>query len=109
MSLQQLFVFSPDLFITLDSEVQLDLTGYLLHVQGQVCGQNSPLDHLQSGLVLVQGQAAQDLVSLDTERWGESLHCWCVCFLVSSLQQHYCIVIATVKCRRSADSGSRVF
>lgn len=40
---------------------------YLLHVQGQVCGQNSPLDHLQSGLVLIQGQAAQDLVSLDTE------------------------------------------
>lgn len=47
---------------------------YLLHVQGQVCGQNSPLDHLQSGLVLVQGQAAQDLVSLDTERCGS--HFW---------------------------------
>lgn len=38
----------------------------LLHVQGQVRGQNSPLDHFQSGFVLVQGQAAQDLVSLET-------------------------------------------
>lgn len=37
---------------------------YLLHVQSQVSGQNSPLDHLQSGLVLVQGETAQDLVSL---------------------------------------------
>lgn len=39
---------------------------YLLHVQGQVRGQNSPLDHFQSGFVLVQGQAAQDLVALET-------------------------------------------
>lgn len=40
---------------------------YLLHVQSQVGGQNSPLDHLQSGLILVQREAAQDLVSLESE------------------------------------------
>ena len=45
---------------------------YLLHVQGQVSGQNSPLDHLQSGLVLIQGETAQDLVSLEKERERET-------------------------------------
>lgn len=41
---------------------------YLLHVQGEVSGQNSSLNHLQSGLVLIQREAAQDLVSLGRER-----------------------------------------
>ena len=44
---------------------------YLLHVQSQVSGQNSPLDHLQSGLVLVQGETAQDLVSLREKQQTE--------------------------------------
>lgn len=47
---------------------------YLLHVQGQVSGQNSPLDHLQSGLVLVQGETAQDLVSLEREKQRERMN-----------------------------------
>lgn len=65
---------------------------YLLHVQGQVCGQNSPLDHLQSGFVLVQGQAAQDLVSLETGdgEISKLLVCLCTCVLASSLSDWCC-------------------
>lgn len=37
---------------------------YLLHVESQVSGQNSLLNHLQCGLVLVQRETAQNLITL---------------------------------------------
>lgn len=40
----------------------------LLNVQGQVCGQNRLFDDLQCGLILLDGEAAEDLVPLHKRR-----------------------------------------
>lgn len=65
----------PFMFTTLTSPLVTAPSGLdvwcSLHVQCEVGCQNSPLDHLQSGFVLVQGEPAQDLVSL----FGEHSKC----------------------------------